>query len=81
MYITHVYIYIYTKITLDPNSLCAQENVGRQGSFPHGIDIVTLADYFTVRVPPLPPSISQNDAPSLPAHTGFETSVRTGFGY
>lgn len=25
-----------------------QENVGRQGTFPHGIDIVTTADYFTV---------------------------------
>ncbi|XP_030646101.1 tubulin-specific chaperone D [Chanos chanos] len=25
-----------------------QENVGRQGTFPHGIDILTAADYFTV---------------------------------
>ena len=25
-----------------------QENVGRQGAFPHGIDIVTTADYFAV---------------------------------
>jgi hypothetical protein len=25
-----------------------QENVGRQGNFPHGIDIVTKADYFSV---------------------------------
>lgn len=25
-----------------------QENVGRQGSFPHGIEIVTCADYFSV---------------------------------
>ena len=25
-----------------------QENVGRQGNFPHGIDIVTAADYWTV---------------------------------
>ena len=25
-----------------------QENVGRQGTFPHGIDIVTTADYFAV---------------------------------
>ncbi|XP_072259692.1 tubulin-specific chaperone D [Pyxicephalus adspersus] len=25
-----------------------QENVGRQGTFPHGIDIVTIADYFAV---------------------------------
>ncbi|KAF5184838.1 Tubulin-specific chaperone d [Thalictrum thalictroides] len=25
-----------------------QENVGRQGSFPHGIDIVNLADYFSL---------------------------------
>ncbi|XP_057310361.1 tubulin-specific chaperone D-like [Hydractinia symbiolongicarpus] len=29
-------------------SAAFQENVGRQGSFPHGIDIVTTADYFTV---------------------------------
>jgi hypothetical protein len=29
-------------------SAAFQENVGRQGSFPHGIDIVTAADYFTV---------------------------------
>ncbi|XP_053552317.1 tubulin-specific chaperone D-like, partial [Bombina bombina] len=25
-----------------------QENVGRQGTFPHGIDILTAADYFSV---------------------------------
>ena len=25
-----------------------QENVGRQGTFPHGIDILTTADYFAV---------------------------------
>jgi len=25
-----------------------QENVGRQGNFPHGIDIVTTADYFSL---------------------------------
>ena len=25
-----------------------QENVGRQGTFPHGIDILTNADYFAV---------------------------------
>lgn len=25
-----------------------QENVGRQGTFPHGIDILTTVDYFTV---------------------------------
>ncbi|TPX36633.1 hypothetical protein SmJEL517_g01309 [Synchytrium microbalum] len=30
------------------SSAAFQENVGRQGIFPHGIDIVTLADYFTV---------------------------------
>ena len=29
-------------------SAAFQENVGRQGTFPHGIDIVTLADYFAV---------------------------------
>ncbi|TNM96804.1 hypothetical protein fugu_014960 [Takifugu bimaculatus] len=30
-------------------SAAFQENVGRQGTFPHGIDIVTAADYFAVR--------------------------------
>ena len=25
-----------------------QENVGRQGTFPHGIEILTSVDYFTV---------------------------------
>ncbi|KAI8998338.1 tubulin folding cofactor D C terminal-domain-containing protein [Gaertneriomyces semiglobifer] len=29
-------------------SAAFQENVGRQGIFPHGIDIVTTADYFAV---------------------------------
>ncbi|KAL0271366.1 UNVERIFIED_CONTAM: hypothetical protein PYX00_008475 [Menopon gallinae] len=29
-------------------SAAFQENVGRQGTFPHGIDIVTTADYFSV---------------------------------
>ncbi|XP_062871978.1 tubulin-specific chaperone D [Trichomycterus rosablanca] len=29
-------------------SAAFQENVGRQGTFPHGIDILTAADYFTV---------------------------------
>ncbi|XP_078140613.1 tubulin-specific chaperone D [Centroberyx gerrardi] len=29
-------------------SAAFQENVGRQGTFPHGIDIVTAADYFAV---------------------------------
>ncbi|XP_022185409.2 tubulin-specific chaperone D [Nilaparvata lugens] len=29
-------------------SAAFQENVGRQGSFPHGIDILTEADYFAV---------------------------------
>ncbi|KAK2571739.1 Tubulin-specific chaperone D [Acropora cervicornis] len=29
-------------------SAAFQENVGRQGSFPHGIDILTLADYYAV---------------------------------
>ncbi|CAK9094177.1 Tubulin-specific chaperone D (Beta-tubulin cofactor D) (Tubulin-folding cofactor D) [Durusdinium trenchii] len=27
-----------------------QENVGRQGTFPHGIDVVTIADYWTLSV-------------------------------
>ncbi|KAJ1534009.1 hypothetical protein HK096_004470, partial [Nowakowskiella sp. JEL0078] len=30
------------------SSAAFQENVGRQGLFPHGIDIVTTADYFAV---------------------------------
>lgn len=25
-----------------------QENVGRQGNYPHGIDVVTAADYFSL---------------------------------
>lgn len=29
-------------------SAAFQEHVGRQGTFPHGIDILTQADYFTV---------------------------------
>ncbi len=29
-------------------SAAFQENVGRQGQFPHGIDILTKADYFAV---------------------------------
>ncbi|XP_037544964.1 tubulin-specific chaperone D [Nematolebias whitei] len=29
-------------------SAAFQENVGRQGTFPHGIDILTAADYFAV---------------------------------
>ena len=29
-------------------SAAFQEGVGRQGSFLHGIDILTLADYFSV---------------------------------
>ncbi|XP_041812434.1 tubulin-specific chaperone D [Chelmon rostratus] len=29
-------------------SAAFQENVGRQGTFPHGIDILTAADYYTV---------------------------------
>lgn len=31
-------------------SAAFQENVGRQGSFPHGIEILTTADYFAVGV-------------------------------
>ncbi|GLG98265.1 Tubulin-specific chaperone D [Gryllus bimaculatus] len=31
-------------------SAAFQENVGRQGTFPHGIDILTAADYFSVGV-------------------------------
>ncbi|RZC41515.1 tubulin-specific chaperone D, partial [Asbolus verrucosus] len=31
-------------------SAAFQENVGRQGTFPHGIDILTVADFFAVSV-------------------------------
>ncbi|KAI4493051.1 hypothetical protein M0802_009699 [Mischocyttarus mexicanus] len=31
-------------------SAAFQENVGRQGNFPHGIDILTVADYYEVGV-------------------------------
>lgn len=31
-------------------SAAFQENVGRQGTFPHGIDIVTACDYFAVGI-------------------------------
>jgi hypothetical protein len=31
-------------------SAAFQENVGRQGNFPHGIDIITEADYFTLAI-------------------------------
>ncbi|XP_044262327.1 tubulin-specific chaperone D [Tribolium madens] len=31
-------------------SAAFQENVGRQGTFPYGIDILTVADFFTVTV-------------------------------
>ena len=31
-----------------PLQAAFQENVGRQGTFPHGIDILTTVDYFTV---------------------------------
>ncbi len=31
-------------------SAAFQEHVGRQGSFPHGIEILTEADYFTVGI-------------------------------
>jgi len=29
-------------------SAAFQESVGRQGSFPHGINIITAADYFSL---------------------------------
>jgi hypothetical protein len=31
-------------------SAAFQENVGRQGNFPHGIDIVTTLDFFSLSV-------------------------------
>ena len=39
-------------------SAAFQENVGRQGTFPHGIDIVTTCDYFAV-------SLRSNTYPEL----------------
>ena len=34
--------------TPNPNQAAFQENVGRQGAFPHGIAIVCKADYYAV---------------------------------
>ena len=31
-----------------PPQAAFQENVGRQGTFPHGINILTTADYFAL---------------------------------
>ena len=32
----------------DASACVLQENVGRQGNYPHGIDIVTRADYYAL---------------------------------
>jgi len=44
-------------------SAAFQESVGRQGSFPHGINIITAADYFSL-------SSRQNVGGLLPPHPG-----------
>lgn len=38
---------LHLNCTFSPQA-AFQENVGRQGTFPHGIDVLTSVDYFTV---------------------------------
>ncbi|CAA6656204.1 unnamed protein product [Spirodela intermedia] len=40
--------YSYTDMKAESCCSCFQENVGRQGAFPHGIDLVNTADYFSL---------------------------------
>ncbi|XP_029293698.1 tubulin-specific chaperone D isoform X2 [Cottoperca gobio] len=54
-YVTQISSALLITAVFDRNVNCRraasaafQENVGRQGTFPHGIDIVTAADYFAV---------------------------------
>ena len=47
----HVHVHVILEQFPPPPPLSKaafQENVGRQGTFPHGIDILTTADYFAV---------------------------------
>ncbi|KAG7460255.1 hypothetical protein MATL_G00219380 [Megalops atlanticus] len=54
-FVTHIASALLITAVFDRNVSCRkaasaafQENVGRQGTFPHGIDILTAADYFAV---------------------------------
>lgn len=54
-YVTQIACALVITAVFDRNVNCRraasaafQENVGRQGTFPHGIDILTAADYFAV---------------------------------
>ncbi|KAK5913976.1 hypothetical protein CgunFtcFv8_008450 [Champsocephalus gunnari] len=54
-YVTQISSALLITAVFDRNVNCRraasaafQENVGRQGTFPHGIDILTAADYFAV---------------------------------
>ncbi|XP_069005084.1 tubulin-specific chaperone D [Embiotoca jacksoni] len=54
-FVTQIASALLITVVFDRNVNCRraasaafQENVGRQGTFPHGIDIVTAADYYAV---------------------------------
>lgn len=55
---------VFTLILICP--LARQECVGRLGSFPHGIQILTAADYFTVSTRSAVSLLSMRSAASLP---------------